>query len=338
MNKNPAGRRALSLAVSEPPPGSRLSRRKPSYRSLQAPSRREESGPPTKPSIAPPSASPLRVANASMRAASPLAGFERGAPRLTYRLFLAIAGAVLGVAGLGLVGFGGGEGWVGVLWTIAAATTVSCLSMAALITFSFARRLEALAQSAARMAPGLEEPPEESDPHPDGITSLARSLTAMTRRIELLNAELVQCVEEEQARVDELVRERTRELGREAADLRRALGPGRGLLSVDLKGRILGQAPSIVAAWLGPMPPQASLWDYLEHASRGAGDRLERAWGEALHPIDRDLSCLPRDIAVGELQLDLQYEIVADQDGEPSRVLVLLSDVSIPYPDPASSL
>lgn len=333
MNKNPGGRRALSLAVSEPPPGSRFSRRKPSNRGFQAASRREESGPPTKPSIAPPSASPLRV----VEAASPLARFERSAPRLTYRLFIVIAGAALGVAGLWLVSLGGGHGWVGLLWTIAAAMLVSCLSMAALITFSFARRLEALAHTALRVAPPLEAESEGTDPVPDAITSLARSLTAMTRRIELLNAELVQCLEEEQGRVDELVRERTRELGREAADLRRALGPGRGLLSVDLKGRILGQAPSIVAGWLGPVPPQASLWSYLEHASRGAGARLERAWGEALHPIDRDLSCLPRDIAVGQRQLGLHYEIVAGQDGNPSRVLVLLSDVTIPDPDPASA-
>jgi hypothetical protein len=54
-------------------------------------------------------------------------------------------------------------------------------------------------------------------------------------------------------------------------------------------------------------------------------------------PGELDLQRMPRNLAVGERYLALEYRAVRDLSGGVVRVLVLLSDISIPEPDPATS-
>lgn len=317
-----------------------LGRRRASDMKLEAAgaTRREESAPPTQPSIAPPTASKAQPSELP-GIESPLAQLERAAPTLTYGLVGALAAVALGVGAWMTSGWGGQDvaWWISAFWFLATSTLLFCFSMALLITLSFTRRLRALAETAERLACSRAEvvPPRQ---HSDAVTSLAHSVATMAERITRLTTEIEQCLEEEQARVDELVRERTRGLARESDDLRRVLGDSKGLLSIDRDGRILGSASPALTGWLGSAPRAAHFWEYFEQASRGSGSRFESAWVRAsrVAPADAALKGLPKSLAVEGRYFALDYKPVQDAGGNIERVLVVLSDITVPEPDPAT--
>lgn len=332
--KSQADGRASPL---EEVPGSRRARRRPSQPKLDA-ARREESPPPTKPSIVPPSplpdgASPRTVAYAH----SPLGQFEGAAPTLSYSIVVVPLGVALGLGGLvanALDNHGGLTWWKALSWVLAAGTLIFSSSMALVITRSFARRLEALASAAARLLP--DDPDLDAEEiglrKGDAVSALARTLGKLSHRVERLTAELEQASEQEQGRIDQLVRERTRELMRENEDLRRALGDTRGLLSVDADGRIMGPSSPLVRRWFGAPPPSAPFWEYFDRALDGAGARFESVWGEAVR--EPAFERLPKSIALGDRYLAIEYRPIQSAAGELERVLLLLTDITIPDPDP----
>jgi len=322
-------------------PGSHLARRRGSESRLEAVTgkRREESGPPTKPSIAPPSPRPNQQASA-LGDASPLVQLERATPTLTYSLVIVLAAFALGLGALMAAWSGGRQGatWLaGTLLFVAVSTLIFSASMAVVITLSFTRRLRVLADAAWRLAQPKSDAPL-APPRGDAVTSLAHSVTTLAERIALLMSELERFVEEEQARVDELVRERARALAREAEDYRRMVGETKGLLTLDREGRVVAQS-SLLEAWLGSMPRSVQFWEHLEKASRGMGARFEAAWARAVAPeaTDPDLASMPTSLAVGSRHFALEYKGVLDGHGRLDRVLVLLTDVSVPTPDPATT-
>jgi len=253
-------------------------------------------------------------------------------------MVLVIAGAALGFGGL-LASSGAHDAgaWLySAPWVLAAVTLIVSLSMAVLITLSFARRLDALAVAARRLTYGRGHPNTDST-RSDAIASLARCLTRMSDRISELNADLERSSEQEQGRLDTLVRERTRDLGEENDDLRRVLGDSKGVFSVDLQGKLIGQASAVISQWLGPVPHEARFWDYFEPAAPGAGPRFQAAWSELMSkPHGFDLRRLPRTLAVSERYLAVEYRAVHDALGELRRMLIVLSDITIPEPDPAT--
>ena len=333
--------RTGSTATEYSSPGSGLSVRSgpPSSRSTGTRGR-EESAPPTKPSIAPPAASPERGAEPTAAVESPLARFHQPAPSLSYRMMLVIAGATIGFGALLASSHAHeGGGWrSSVPWVAAAITLIFSLSMAVFITLSFARRLDALAVAARKLAFGRAEP--EADPASgDAIASLARSLTRMSERLHELRSDQDRASEQERGRLDVLVRERTRELGEENEDLRRVLGDSRGMFSVNLQGELIGQLSNVIPRWLGPAPHQGHFWDYFEQAAPGAGPRFAAVWNEQIQrPQEFDLRRMPRTLAVGERYLSVEYRAVRDGNGQLRRILVVLSDITIPEPDPATPL
>jgi len=110
------------------------------------------------------------------------------------------------------------------------------------------------------------------------------------------------------------------------------------MLSVDPTGKLVGQASQVISRWLGAAPAaDGRFWDYFEQASPGAGSRFEAAWRELMQPsAELDLRRLPRTLAVAERYLAVEYRPVRDRTGQLQRVLIVLSDISIPEPDPAT--
>jgi hypothetical protein len=327
-----------SVAPRETMPGSHRARRRGSDARLEAAGRRrEESPPPTKPSIAPPSARPL-VRPSLIGDASPLLQLERTTPTLTYSVVLAFGAIAVGLGAL-IAASGtraSGTWFAGTLWFVAVSTLIFSSSMSVVITLSFSRRLRVLADATWRLAQHRSEPPREP-PKGDALTSLAQSVTKMAERIAALTSELEQCVEEEQARVDSLVRERTQALARESDDYRRMLGDTKGLLTIDRDGRVVTQS-NVLDSWLGSMPRTGPFWEYFERASAGAGGRFESAWARAVGAAKpADLNAMPTSLIVGQRHFALEYKSVVDGDGKLDRILVLLSDVTIPAPDPATT-
>jgi len=325
-----------SASPRETAPGSHLARRRGSDARLEAVTgkRRDESGPPTKPSIAPPSPRPIRV-RSPLGDASPLVQLERVPPTLTYGVVFGLAAVALALGALTALwstGQKGSHGLAGTLWFVSVSTLVFSSSMAALITLSFMRRLRVLAQAAWRLA----EHKTDSAAEPQGgdaVGTLARSVTHMAERISILLAELEQCVEEEQARVDELVRERTRALALEAEDYRRMLGETKGLLTLDREGRVVAQS-SMLESWLGSMPRTGQFWEYFERASAGTGALFEDAWSRAIgaRAENAQLSHMPTRLRVGERDFGLEYRAVHEPGGKLDRVLVVVSAVTASDP------
>jgi len=229
------------------------------------------------------------------------------------------------------------SGLGGTLWFVAVSALIFSSLMALVITLSFTRRLRVLADVAWRLTQNKSEPPQEP-PSGDALTSLAHGVTKLAERSAELLAELEQCVEEEQARVDALVRERTRALSREAEDYRRMLGESKGWLTLDREGRIVAQTGA-VESWLGSLPRTGQFWEYFERASLGVGPRFESAWARAVGEgtAAPDLAEMPTSLRIGQRDFALEYRGVVDALGKLDRVLVLLSDVTIPVPDPATS-
>jgi HAMP domain-containing protein len=327
-------------ALSEEPPSSRLARRRPAEPSIEK--RRDESAPPTKPSIVPPSPRPPNAKNTDRSPAhgSPFTELEQAVPPLTYGSVLVLGGVALGLGALlaAASGIRTGTTWLsGGLGFLAVGILIFSLSMALVISLSFARRLNALAAAAERVA-HLKSAPAAPEPRADAIGSLARSLANMSERIAKLSAELELQSEREQGRLDELVRQRTRDLTEENEDLKRALGESKGLLSVDGQGRIVGHCSAIISQWLGPVPRGSSCWAYFDQAARGAGQRFEESFAEltAGGPKQLALQRLPRNLAVGERYLALEYRAIQTARGDLQRLLLILSDISIPEPDPAT--
>jgi hypothetical protein len=96
---------------------------------------------------------------------------------------------------------------------------------------------------------------------------------------------------------------------------------------------------SLLEAWLGAMPRSMRFWEYLERTSLGLGPRFESAWARAVREraTAPDLESMPTSLVVGERHFALQYKGVLDSQGKLDRVLVLVTDVSIPAPDPATT-
>lgn len=255
-------------------------------------------------------------------------------------MVLVLAGAALGFGGLlaATHRHDTGGSVSSLPWLLAAITLIFSLSMAVVITLSFARRLDALARAARKVAFGRGH--AQPDPtERDAIASLAGSLTRLAERLTELTAERERSSEQEQGRLDALVRERTRDLGEENEDLRRVLGDTRGVLSVDPQGKVIGQLSSqLIPKWLGGPPAHDVLfWDYFEQAAPGAGPRFQAAWAElARTPGELDVRRLPRTLAVGERYLSVEYRAVRDGSGTLRRMLVVLTDITIPDPDPAT--
>src|SRR5688572_24308689 len=109
-------------------PGSHLARRRSSDSRLEAVTgkRREESGPPTKPSIAPPSPRPNAQVSA-LGDASPLIQLERAAPTLTYSVVIVLAAFALGLGAVMAAWSGGRQGsswFAGTLLFVAVSTLI----------------------------------------------------------------------------------------------------------------------------------------------------------------------------------------------------------------------
>lgn len=328
------------MAPRDGAPGSHLARRRGSDARLEAvgAKRPNESGPPTKPSIAPPPPRP-NAGRSPLGEASPLVQLERSAPTLTYGVVISLAVVALAIGGVMAAWSGGRQGvtWLaGTLWFAAISTLIFSSSMALVITLSFTRRLRVLAEAAARLS-AHKDAGRDGAFAADALTSLALSVTRMAERIAELAAELAQRAEREEARIDELVRERTRALSRENDDYKRMLGETRGLLALDKDGRVLTQS-SLLDGWFGSLPRTAQFWACFERASVATKERFEAAWARATDPRapSVDLSVMPTSLVYGRRHFALEYKSVLGEDGRLQRVLVLLTDVTIPEPDVAS--
>jgi hypothetical protein len=297
-------------------------------------SRREESGPPTKPSIAPRAAAGL---HRDVQAAPSDLSFARweGAPTRTYSRVLVPAGATLGLAGLVTAALGRAGAFAVVVTLVGLGFILVSVAQSVLLFRSFVARIDAMAREAQHKARALPDAAPAERPS-DPLALLALSVGKMSDRIETLTREIEQRGEEERARVDALVRERTRQLSEEVADLRRLLGPAKAFLSVDARGNIIGHTSSVVEGWLGPPLEHGQFWDYLDRGGAEVASRFEAAWRDMLRsvPSEIDLRRMPKSLAIGDRYLALEYQAVQASDGQLERLIVVMTDITAGAAEP----
>lgn len=265
------------------------------------------------------------------------AGFGRwqGAARTpTYSVVLVLAGVTLGLVGLVAAALGHSGPFGGSLWGSALGLVLASLAVAFCVARAFGLRLEALAAEAEHKARPLLSP-AATEHAGDPLVLLALSIGKMSDRIAALTRELEQRGEEERSRVDALVRDRTRQLGEEISDLRRLLGPSKAFLSIDAQGNIIGNSSSVVEGWLGPPPEHGHFWHYFDRGGATAASRFEAAWRDMQRGVQNeiDLRRMPKSLAIGDRYLALEYQAVQSPDGKLERLLVVLSDITVPVPE-----
>lgn len=253
---------------------------------------------------------------------------------MTYGVILIAGGILVGLGGVIAAATASGRSLGMVLWALASCLSFFSVAMAVAMAAAHVRRLSGLAAEVRRMARVGEPEASPGDP----IAALAHCIGKMSERMAELGQQLEDLREHEQARVDALVRERTRQLAVEVEDLRRLLGPTKAFVSVDGQGRILGGSAANVLDWLGPPPEGTSFWDYLERGDRAQASRFEAAWRDMSRSAaeEIDLRRMPKSLALGDQYFTLEYRAVQAPGGQLERLLVLFSDISVSDPDSAA--
>jgi two-component system chemotaxis sensor kinase CheA len=204
------------------------------------------------------------------------------------------------------------------------------VALALWIAHSFARRLRAIDRVASLVAGGDLAQRAVQDDARDEIGSLSRSFGVMLEQIKRLIAEIASRAEEEQARLEGLVDQRTRALARRNDDMRRVLdNVDQGFLTIGRDQRMSAERSRILEHWLGPAPESGLLPEYLDRAAPGFGASFQFAWDQVLDgflPLEVAVEQMPRKLIVGERQFRIDYKPMGGESFE--GMLVVLSDVT----------
>lgn len=213
----------------------------------------------------------------------------------------------------------------------------SALVLGVLLAFgiaqSFARRLRAIASVAGLVAAGDLTQTAPGDASRDEIGSLSRSFGTMLEQLKRLIAEIKTSAEQEQARLEGLVNQRTQALVRRNADMRRVLdNVDQGFLTIDRQAKMSEERSAIIGRWLGTAPASGVLWDYIEQAAPGMGLPLSMGWDQVLEdilPLEVAVQMLPRSFVVGSRHFAIDYKPTLAESGALEGMLVVLSDVTV---------
>lgn len=206
------------------------------------------------------------------------------------------------------------------------------LVVATLIARSLAHRLQRMSRAAERVADGDLAWSGLNDTSNDEIGSLAHSVDRMVHQLKTLFAEIEQRANEEQTRLEGLVRDRTTKLATRNEDLRRVLdNVEQGFLTIDRDGHMSDERSLIITRWLGDAEEDETFWDCLERAVPGMRVQLELGWEQVISdalPLEVALSQMPQRVEVAGRQLSLAFKPIQELDGSFARTLVVLSDVT----------
>lgn len=213
---------------------------------------------------------------------------------------------------------------------VAAAGLLVGLFGAWLIGRSFSGRLGRLSQAAEAISRGELSGGAIGDATQDEIGKLGRAFDVMRDRLREMVDLAAEQAAEEQRRLDELVQERTAELGARNREMRFLLDHlGQGILSVDRSGRLGDEHSRALVDWFGAPVPGELLWSYLGELP--VAPALEVGWSAILDDV------LPLELAIDQLpktftKAGRTYEMIVspahDTGGGAGRFIVFFSDVT----------
>ncbi|HEY3494975.1 MAG TPA: hypothetical protein VGK73_09830, partial [Polyangiaceae bacterium] len=116
------------------------------------------------------------------------------------------------------------------------------------------------------------------------------------------------------------------------ADLRIILdNAGQGFLSLDAKGRLIGERSAVIETWLAGFRPGARFADLLRPFDPLLADRFEAEWLQVeagFLPLEVCLDQLPKLLLVGNTSLSLEYRAVRAGAEGVEKFVVIISDIS----------
>jgi HPt (histidine-containing phosphotransfer) domain-containing protein/two-component sensor histidine kinase len=127
------------------------------------------------------------------------------------------------------------------------------------------------------------------------------------------------------------VGDRTQQLAQRSDELRLMLDTiEQGVLTFDRAGRVAPERSAVLATWLGPCAPGASVWAYIARGDARLAARFEFGWQAVLDdvlPVELALDQMPQRMVVDGRVLELAYRPIG-ASGAVERALLLVSDIT----------
>jgi signal transduction histidine kinase len=122
------------------------------------------------------------------------------------------------------------------------------------------------------------------------------------------------------------------EVDRANAGMRRVLdNVDQGLLTLDMKGAVIGERSDAVRVWMGEVKDGELAWDVIGRFDPKAASWLRSGWEmlvDGFMPLDVVLDQLPARARVGQRELAIGYRPIMDGGPQPSSMLLVISDVT----------
>jgi two-component system chemotaxis sensor kinase CheA len=194
---------------------------------------------------------------------------------------------------------------------------------------SLARRLDILGKATKSVADGQLDAPPVVDEGKDEIAELAASFNTMQSSLKGHVERMQRSAEEEQARLDRLVRERTLELAERNDEMHLVLdNVSQGLFTVDADGRLLGERSRATGALLGEPERAGTLWELLGGDDPVFTSSVRSAWeqvADGMLPLELVLDQLPSTFWRDERCFRVEYTPILRGDAL-HRALVIVTD------------
>jgi two-component system chemotaxis sensor kinase CheA len=136
--------------------------------------------------------------------------------------------------------------------------------------------------------------------------------------------------------LDRIVQARTADLDARNRDMRLLLDSvQQGFLTIDADGRLAPERSAAVDRWFGPPAAEESWFDWVTRLAPKFGKSSRFAWDDVIDdvmPIALTLHQMPHRLTLGETQLEVHYERIAQPAAEARktshRYLVIVTDVT----------
>jgi two-component system chemotaxis sensor kinase CheA len=194
---------------------------------------------------------------------------------------------------------------------------------------SLAKRLAILGKATKRVASGDLDAPPVVDAGADELAELAASFNSMQSSLKGHVELLQRSAEEEQARLDRLVRERTLALAARNDEMQLVLdNVSQGLFTVDASGKLLGERSKATEMLLGDTVRASTLWELLGGTDSSFTSSVRSAWeqvSDGILPLELVLDQLPSTFRRGERCFRVEYTPILQGEAL-HRALVIVTD------------
>lgn len=104
-----------------------------------------------------------------------------------------------------------------------------------------------------------------------------------------------------------------------------------GFLNVDMQGHVGSARSAIAGRWFGEPAANDTLFTWLSRQDAHFGAMLEVSWQQLVDgflPVECAVDTLPKGLQLGNRSYGFEYQPVLGPDGQPSKVVVVITDIT----------